>query len=91
MRFYMQRNVLCLAYKHPLLLDCSRGWASKNHLRTDGNPQCPHPENGGALTTVEPDEIYRFEGEGGLEASGPAVEWIAISLENAMEGRPAAP
>ena len=68
MRFYLQPNVMCLAYEHPLLLDRSRGWMPKNHFLAVENPQRPHLENGGAVTTVEPEDIYRFEGEGGPEA-----------------------
>jgi hypothetical protein len=91
MRFYLQQNVMCLVYKHPLLLDRSRGWTPKNHFLAVENPQRPHPENDGAVTTVEPDDIYRFEGEGGPEAPVPATELIAIPLENAIERRSDAP
>jgi hypothetical protein len=91
MRFYLQQNVMCLVYKPPLLLDRARGWAPKNHFRAVENPQRPHPENGGAVTTVEPEDIYGFEGEGGPEAPVPATELIAIPLENAIGRRPAAP
>jgi hypothetical protein len=47
---------MCLVYKHPLLLDRSRGWAPKNHFLAVENPQRSHPENGGAVTTVEPED-----------------------------------
>ena len=90
MRFYLQQNVMCLVYKPPLLLDRARGWAPKNHFRAVENPQRPHPENGGAVTPVEPEEIYRFEGEGGPEAPVAATELIAIPLENAIWQRSAA-
>ena len=91
MRFYLQQNVMCLVYKHPLLLDRSRGWTPKNHSLAVENPQRPHPENGGVVTPVEPEDIYRFEGEGGPEAPVPATELIAIPLENAIGRRSAAP
>ena len=91
MRFYLQQNVMCLAYEHPLLLERSRGWTPKNHFLAVENPQCPHPENGGAVTTVEPEDKYRFEGEGGPETPVPAAELIAIPLENAVKRRSAAP
>ena len=90
MRFYLQQNVMCLVYKPPLLLDRARGWAPKNHFRAVENPQRPHPENGGAVTTVEPEDIYGFEGEGGPEAPVAATEIIAIPLENAIWQRSAA-
>jgi hypothetical protein len=32
----------------------------------------PHARNGPAAVRVEPEELARFEGEGGLEAPGPA-------------------
>jgi hypothetical protein len=67
MRFDLQRNVMCLAYEHPLLLERPKGWTPKNHFLTVGNPQCPHPENGGAVTMVESEDFARFEGEGGPE------------------------
>jgi hypothetical protein len=63
MRFYLQQNVLCLAYEHPLLLERSRGWTPKNHFLAVENPQRPHPENGGAVTTVEPEDICQPENE----------------------------
>jgi len=91
MRFYLQQNIMCLVYEHPLLLERSRGWTPKNHFLAVENPQLPHLENGGAMTTVEPEDIYRFEGEGGPEAPAPATELIAIPLENAIWRRSAAP
>jgi len=91
MRFYLQQNVLCLAYEHPLLLERSRGWTPKNHFLAVENPQRPHPENGGAVTTVEPEDIYRFEGEGSPEAPVPATELIVIPLDNAIGRRSDAP
>jgi hypothetical protein len=42
------------------------------------------------VTTVEPEDIYRFEGEGGPEAPVAATELIAIPLENAIWQRSAA-
>jgi hypothetical protein len=90
MRFDLQQNVMCLAYEHPLLLERSRGWTPKNHFLAVEKPQRPHPENGGAVTTVEPEDIYRFEGEGGPEAPVAATELIAIPLENAIWQRSAA-
>ena len=51
MRFYLQQNVLCLVYQHPLLLDRSRGWAPKNYSPVVEEPRHPHPENG---APVEP-------------------------------------
>lgn len=44
-------------------------------------------------TPVEPGDLSRFEGEGGLEAPMPAVELIDIPLESAIwrRPRPAAP
>ena len=56
MRFYLQQNVMCLAYGHPLLLERSRGWTPKNHFLAVENSQRTHPENGGAVTTVEPED-----------------------------------
>jgi hypothetical protein len=91
MRFYLQQNVMCLVHEHPLLLDRSRGWMPKNHFRAVENPQRPHPENGGAVTTVEPEDIYRFEGEGGLAAPVPATELIAIPFDSAIGRRSDAP
>jgi hypothetical protein len=91
MRFYLQQNVMCLVYKHPFLLDRSRGWTPKNRFLAVENPQRPHPANGGAVTAVKPEDIYRFEREGGPEAPVPATELIAIPLENAIGRRSAAP
>jgi hypothetical protein len=56
MRFYLQQNLMCLVYEHPLLLERSRGWTPKNYFRTVENPQRLHPENGGAVTTVESED-----------------------------------
>jgi hypothetical protein len=56
MRFDLQQNVLCLAYEHPLLWERSRGWTQKNHFLAVENPQRPPSENGGAATTVEPED-----------------------------------
>jgi hypothetical protein len=56
MRFDLQQNVLCLAYEHPLLWERSRGWTQKNHFLAVENPQRPPSENGGAVTTVEPED-----------------------------------
>ena len=56
MRFYLQQNVMCLADKHPLLWERSRGWTPKNYFQAGENPQRPHPENNGAVTTVEPED-----------------------------------
>jgi len=56
MRFYLQQNVMCLVYEHPLLLEHSRGWTPKNHFLAVENPQRLHLENGGAVTTVEPED-----------------------------------
>ena len=91
MRFDLQQNVMCLAYEHPLLLDRSRGWTPKSRFLSVENPQRPHPKNGGAVTAVESEEIYRFEGEGGPEAPVPATELIAIQLKNTIGRRSAAP
>jgi hypothetical protein len=91
MRFYLQPNVMCLAYEHPLLLDRSRGWTKKNHFPAIENPQRPHADNGRAVATVELEEIYRFEGEGGPEAPVPATELVAIPFENAIGRRSDAP
>ena len=82
---------MCLVYEHPLLLDRSRGWTPKNNFLAVENPQRPHLKNGGAVTTVEPDDVSGIEGEGGPEAPVPATELIAIPLENAMGRRSAAP
>ena len=71
MRFYLQQNVMCLAYEHPLLLERSRGWTPKSHFPAVENPPCPHPENGGVVTTVEPKDYARFEGEGGAGSADP--------------------
>ena len=35
------------------------------------HPRCLPPENGGAVTTVDLEDIYRFEGEGGPETPVP--------------------
>jgi hypothetical protein len=91
MRFDLQQNVMCLAYEPRLFLERSRGWTPKNHSLAVENPQRPHPENGGAVTTVGSEDIYRFEGEGGPEAPVPATELIAIPLENAIWRRSDAP
>jgi hypothetical protein len=91
MRFDLQQNVMCLAYEHPLLLERSRGWAPENHSRAVENPQRPHPENGRALTTIEPDDRCRLEGEGGPESPMPVPESIAVPLENATGRRSDAP
>jgi hypothetical protein len=91
MRFDLQQNVMCLTYEHPLLLGRSKGWIPKNHFLAVENPQRPHPENGGAVTAVEPKDIYRFEGEGGPETPVLATESIAIPLENAIGRRLDAP
>jgi hypothetical protein len=90
MRFDFQQNVLCLADKHPLLWECSRGWTPKNHFLPLEDPQRPPPEKGGAATAVEPDDLSRFEGEGGSEVSAPATELINVPLENAIWRRSAA-
>jgi len=91
MRFNLQQNVMCLVYEHPLLLGRSRGWTPKNRFLAVENPQRPHLKNGGAVTTVEPDDVSGIEGEGGPEAPVPATELIAISLKNADGRRWAAP
>ena len=91
MRFYLQPNVMCLAYEHPLLWERSRGWTPKNHFLDVQNTPHPHLENGGAVTTVEPGNFARCEGEGGPETPGPARESIAIPFENAMGRRSDAP
>jgi len=92
MRFDLHQNVLCLAYEHPLLLErFSRGWAPKNHSLAVEHPQRPHPENGGVMRTVEPEDRYRFGGEGGPAAPMPATELIAIPLVNAIGRRLDAP
>jgi hypothetical protein len=91
MRFDFQQNVLCLADKHPLLWECSRGWTPKNHIPAREGPQRPQPENGGAETAVEPDDLSRFEGEGGAEVYAPATELMDVPLENAIWRRSAAP
>jgi hypothetical protein len=91
MRFYLQQNVMCLAYEHPLLLERSRGWAPKNHFQAGENPQCPPLENDGAMTTVEPEDFTRWAGEGGREAPGPAMELTVIPLETAIGRRSDAP
>jgi hypothetical protein len=91
MRFDFQQNILCLADKHPLLWECSRGWTPKNQILAVENPQRQHPENDGAVTPVETEDGCRFKGEGGPETSVPAAEAIAIPLENAVKRRPAAP
>jgi hypothetical protein len=43
--------------------------------------RCIHPAQGAALTRVEPEDLARFEGEGGLEAPETAAphpeEWNA--------------
>jgi hypothetical protein len=67
MRFYLQQNVVCLTYEHPLLLDRSRGWTPKNHGLATGGLRRAVPEKDEPVTMIEPDELYRFEGEGGLE------------------------
>jgi len=61
MRFYLKQNVMCLVYEHPLLFDRSRGWTPKNHFLAVENPQRQHPENGGAVTTVGPEDIYNLK------------------------------
>ena len=91
MRFDLQQNVMYLAYEHPLLLERSRGWTPKNHFPAVEYPQRPHPENGGAVTTVDPEDRYKFEGAGGPEAAVPATELIGIPLENAIGRRSDAP
>jgi hypothetical protein len=37
-----------------------------------------------ALTPVEPEDLSRFEGEGGLEAPMPAAKLFDVPLENAL-------
>ena len=39
---------------------------------TDAGP-CPHPGYRAAVTRVEPEDLARFEGEGGLAAPEPAM------------------
>jgi len=91
MRFYLQQNVMCLTYEHPLLWERSRGWPPKNHFPAVENPPRPHPEIGGAMMTVELEDFVRFEGEGGPETPRPATELIAIPLVNATGRRSDAP
>jgi hypothetical protein len=91
MRFYLQQNVMCLTYEHPLLLERSKGWAPKNHFRAIENPQRPQPENVEAVPTIEPEDFARFEGEGGLETPVPAAKSIAIPLNSTIGRRLDAP
>ncbi len=89
MRFDLYPDVMCLHYEHPLLLERSRGWTAKSHLPAGTNLQSPHPENGATVTAVEPEEIDRFEGEGGPEAPMPATESVLFPFERAMGRRSA--
>jgi hypothetical protein len=41
-----------------------------------------------AVAPVEPEDLSRFEGEGGLEGPVPATELIDVPLENAIWRRP---
>ena len=41
-----------------------------------------------ATAPVGPEDLSRFEGEGGLEAPVPATELIDVPLENAIWRRP---
>jgi len=38
----------------------------------------------GSVVTVDPEDLSRFEGEGGSEASVPTTELIEVPLENAV-------
>jgi len=41
-----------------------------------------------AVALVEPEDLSRFEGEGGSEAPVPVMELIDVPLENTLLGRP---
>jgi len=41
-----------------------------------------------AVVFVEPEDLFRFEGEGGPEGPGSAKALINVSLENAVSRRP---
>jgi hypothetical protein len=81
MRFDLHQNVMCLLYEHPLLLERCRSWTPKNQLLAAEQPQA---ENHGPMTTVEPDDLFRFEGEGGLKSPTPGTASIAVPAENAI-------
>ena len=84
MRFYLQQNVLCLAYQDPLLLERSRGWTLQNHFPAAAIPRYLPAENDA------PGDFCRFEGEDGSEAPVPVRELMAVPPENALGWGPAA-
>ena len=51
-----------------------------------------HPGQGAPVTRVEPEDLARFEGEGGLEAPEPAAahpeEWNANESQNLRSRSP---
>lgn len=49
-------------------------------------PPRSHPERGGVVTLIDPEEICRFEGEGGLKA--PVPNLVDVPLDNAIWRRP---
>jgi hypothetical protein len=84
MRFDLHQNVMCLLYEHPLLLERCRCWTPKNHELEVEHLQRPQAENRGRMTAVESDDIFRFEGEGGLESLAPGAESIATPPETVI-------